>query len=52
MSITNKVELNLLQQKRETKTINFVVIWMKTMTNLRNMSKASAPIHMTATSVK
>ena len=42
----------LLQQIIETNTMNFGVIWTKTMTNFWNMKSASAPIHITATSVK
>ena len=46
------VLVHLHQQISEITTINFVVIRAKTMTNFWNMSNASAPIHITAASVK
>ena len=46
------VLVHLYQQIIEITTINFVVIRAKTMTNFWNMSNASAPIHITAASVK
>ena len=51
-TIIKTKEFHLLQQTIETSNINFVVIRMKTMTSFWNMSNASAPIHITAASVK
>ena len=43
---------HLHQQTREIAVMYLVVMWTNTMTSFWNMSKASAPIHITATSVK
>ena len=46
------VQENLRQQARDKMMIKLVVIVMKTRTSFWNMSKASAPIHMTDTREK
>ena len=43
---------HLHQQTSDTAIMNLVVMWTNTMISFWNMSKASAPIHITATSVK
>ena len=43
---------HLHQQTREIAVMYLVVMRTNTMTSFWNMSKASAPIHITATSVK
>ncbi len=44
--------VNSHQQTRERVTMYLVVIWTKMMTNFWNMNSASAPIHITDTSVR
>ena len=51
-NVHDQSNINILQQITETIMINLAVTRAKTMTSFWNMSSASAPIHITATSVK